>query len=122
MSKPSAVILRELKKLAAYHCQVQIYTTCNKVTNKLKFGFIKELFYGDPGKNIKGACEQVIDGNGAFSRLYQKLEGEDGIELTLKSLCCGVNTSAIMWPVSISPHRISTRMQQVSTFLADPFG
>ena len=94
MSTPSAVILRGLRKLAAYHCQVQIYTTYNKVTDKLKFGFIKELFFGNPGKNIKGACEQVIDGNHAFSCLYHKLKGEDGMELTLKLSCCGVNMSA----------------------------
>jgi hypothetical protein len=56
ISAPSAIILRGLRKLAAYHWQVQIYTTYNKVTIKLKFGFIEE-FYGDPVKNIKGACE-----------------------------------------------------------------
>ena len=94
MSTPSAVILKGLRKLAAYHCQVQIYTTYNKVTNKLKFGFIEELFYGNPGKNIKGACEQVIDGNHTFLRLYHKHEGEDGMELTLKLSCCGDDTSA----------------------------
>jgi hypothetical protein len=60
----------------------------------LKFGFIKELFYGNPGKNIKGACKQVIDGNNAFSHLYHKHKGEDGMELTLKPSCCGVDTTA----------------------------
>jgi hypothetical protein len=94
MSTPSAVILKGLRKLAAYHCQVQIYTTYNKVTDKLKFGFIKELFFGNPGKNIKGACEQVIDSDHAFSCLYHKHEGEDGMELTLKPSCCGVDTTA----------------------------
>ena len=79
ISVPSAVILRGLRKLAAYHCQVQIYTTYNKVSNKLKFGFIEKLFYGNPVKNIKGACEQVIDGNHAFACLYHKHKGEDGM-------------------------------------------
>jgi hypothetical protein len=119
---PSIVILRRFRKLAAYHCQVQIYTTYNKVTDKLKFGFIEELFYGDPVKNIKGACEQVIDGNHAFALLYHKHEGGNGMELTLKPPCCGVDTLANYVAVFISPHRISTRMQQVSAFLVDPFG
>jgi hypothetical protein len=123
MSTPSAVILRGFRKLAAYHCQVQICTTYNKVTDKLKFGFIEELFYGNPGKNIKGACEQVIDGDHAFSCLYYKHEREDGMELTLKPLYCGVNTTVnYVAGVSISPHCISTLMRQVSAFLADPFG
>jgi hypothetical protein len=46
MSSTSAVILRKSRKLAAYHCQVQIYITYNKDTDKLKFGFIEELFSG----------------------------------------------------------------------------
>jgi hypothetical protein len=41
ISTSSAAIHKGLRKLAAYHCQIQIYTTYNKVTNKLKFGFIK---------------------------------------------------------------------------------
>ncbi len=47
-----------------------------------------------PGKNIKGACKQVIDGNHAFACLYHKNKGEDGIEMMLKPLCCGVDTTA----------------------------
>jgi hypothetical protein len=95
ISTPLATILRGFRKLAAYHCQVQIYTTYNKSTDKLKFGFInEELFYGHPGKNIKGACKQVIDGNHAFARLYHKHNGDDGMEMTLKPLCCGVNMAA----------------------------
>ncbi len=94
ISMPSAVFLRGLRKLAAYHCQVQIYTTYNKVTSKLKFGFIKELFYGNPGKSIKGACEQVIDGDHAFAHIYHEHKGEGGMELTLKPLCCGVDMTA----------------------------
>jgi hypothetical protein len=50
MSMPSAIIHRGLRKLAAYHCQVQIYTTYNKVTNKL---IIKELFW-QPWKEYQG--------------------------------------------------------------------
>ncbi len=110
ISAPSAAILSGLRKLAAYHCQVQIFTTYNKVTNMLKFGFIEELFYGNPVKNIKGACQQVIDGDHTFERLYNKQEGEDSAELMLKPLCCGINISAkynagvFILPQCISKH------------------
>jgi hypothetical protein len=94
ISAPSAVILRGLRKLAAYHCHVQIFMTYSKVTNKLKFGFFEELFYGNPVKNIKGACQQVIDGDHTFAHLYHKYKGEDGVDLTLKLSCCGIITPA----------------------------
>jgi hypothetical protein len=51
------------------------------------------LFYGNPVKNIKGACEQVIDGDHAFTHLYHKHKGEDGKKLMLNQSCCGVDTS-----------------------------
>jgi hypothetical protein len=52
----------------------------------------RSYFYGNPVKNIKGACEQAIDYDHTFAHLYHKHEGEDGMELMLKPLCCGVNT------------------------------
>jgi hypothetical protein len=73
---------------------MQIFATYNKITDKLKFGFIEELFYGNPVKKIKGAHQQVIDGDHAFAHLYNKHKGEDGVELTLKSSSCGIDTSA----------------------------
>ncbi len=60
----------------------------------MKFGFIEELFFGNPGKNIKDACKQVIDGNHAIARLHHKHDGEDGMEMMLKPSCCGVDTTA----------------------------
>ncbi len=122
MSMTSAVILRGLRKLAAYHCQVQIYTTYNKVIDKLKFGFIEELFYGNPGKNIKGACEQVSDRDHTFSHHYHKHKGEDGMELAFKPSCCGVDRTANYVAGFHFTASHITLMQQVSAFLADPFG
>ena len=52
----------------------------------------EERFYGDPEKRIKGACEQLIDGNNAFGFLYNIDEGENGLERMLKSFCCGSST------------------------------
>jgi hypothetical protein len=37
INAPSAAILWGLRKLAAYHCQMQFFTTNNKVSNKVKF-------------------------------------------------------------------------------------
>ena len=50
---------------------------------------IREQFYGNRAKNIKGACEQIIDGDQAFKSLYETIEGEDGSERRLKSFCSG---------------------------------
>ena len=53
-----------------------------------------ERFYGNPEKRIKGVCNQLIDGDNAFVSLYNRGEGENGVELTLKSMCCGNCTSS----------------------------
>jgi hypothetical protein len=45
-------------------------------------------------KNIIGACQQLVDGNHAFSILYNKNEGDDGNVICLKSSCCGEDTSS----------------------------
>jgi hypothetical protein len=34
-----------------------------KITIKLEFDLIEEFFYGNPIKNIKSACQVVIDGD-----------------------------------------------------------
>jgi hypothetical protein len=38
-------------------------------------------------------CDQLIDGDNAFGFLYNKHEGVNGIEQTLKPMCCGNSTS-----------------------------
>jgi hypothetical protein len=91
---PSAVLLRNLRKLAAYHCQTIIFTTVDKTSEKAKHAAIEEAFYGNVSKNIIGACEQLVNGDHAFSVLYNKQEGDDGNVLCLKSSCCGEDTSS----------------------------
>jgi hypothetical protein len=91
---PPAVLLRNLRKLAAYHCQTIIFTTVDKTSEKAKHAAIEEAFYGNVSKNIIGACQQLVEGDHAFSILYNKNEGDDGIVLCLKSSCCGEDTSS----------------------------
>ena len=91
---PPAVLLRNLRKLAAYHCQTIIFTTVDKTSEKAKHAAIEEAFYGNVSKNLIGACQQLVNGDHAFSILYNKNEGEDGNVLCLKSSCCGEDTSS----------------------------
>ena len=65
-----------------------------KVKADVRFTLIEEFFYGNVLKCIKGACEQLIEGEvGAFSALYNVAEGEYTRELILKSSCCGKDTT-----------------------------
>jgi hypothetical protein len=57
------------------------------------YALMEEQFYGDPEKRIKGVCAQLIDGDNSFGFLYNKHEGVNGIERTLKPICCGNSTS-----------------------------
>ena len=91
---PPAVLLRNLRKLAAYHCQTIIFTTVEKTSEKAKHVAIEEAFYGNVSKNIIGACQQLVNGDHAFSILSNKNEGDDGSVLCLKSSCCGEDTSS----------------------------
>jgi hypothetical protein len=91
---PPAVLLRNLQKLAAYHCQTIIFTTVDKTSEKAKHAAIEEAFYGNVSKNIIGACQQLVDGDHAFSVLYNTNEGDDGNIQCLKSSCCGEDTSS----------------------------
>ena len=91
---PPAVLLRNLRKLAAYHCQTIVFTTVDKTSEKAKHAAIEEAFYGNVSKNIIGACQQLVDGDHAFALLYNTNEGDDGNVLCLKSSCCGEDTSS----------------------------
>jgi hypothetical protein len=64
-----------------------------KIKADVQFSLIEEHFYGNVLKPIKGACAQLIEGEGAFSALYNVTEGEYTRELVLKSSCCGKDTS-----------------------------
>ena len=63
------MLLCNLQKLAAYHCQNIIFTMVDKTSEKAKHTAIEEAFYGNVTKNIIGACQQLVDGDRAFSIL-----------------------------------------------------
>ena len=86
-------ILLELRRLVAFHCQAFVFLECEKNNRAGTYALMEERFYGNPEKRIKGACEQLIDGDNAFVFLNRG-EGENGIELTLKPICCGNSTSS----------------------------
>jgi len=86
-------ILAELCRLAAFHCQAFVFLECEKTNRAGMYALMVEQFYGDPEKRIKGACNQLIDGDNAFGFLYNRDEGVNGIERTLKPMCCGKSTS-----------------------------
>ena len=59
------------------------------------YALMVERFYGDANKRIKGACDQLVDGDNCFSFLYNVGEGESGPERSLKSMCCRSETLSI---------------------------
>ena len=50
---------------------------------------VREQFYGCEEKNIKGACQQVINGDNAFKVLNDVLASENGMERVLKPMFRG---------------------------------
>jgi hypothetical protein len=80
---PSAALLRNLRKIAAYHCQTIIFTMVDKTSEKAKHAAIEEVFYGNVSKNVIGACQQLVDGDHTFANLYNSYEGDDGNERCL---------------------------------------
>jgi hypothetical protein len=87
-------ILLELHRLAAFHSQAFVFLECEKTNRAGTYALMVERFYGNPEKRIKGVCNQLIDVDNAFVFLYNRGEGENGIELTLKPICCGNCTSS----------------------------
>ncbi len=81
---PSAALLRNLRKIVAYHSQTIIFTMVDKTSEKVKHTAIEEVFYGNVSKNVIGACQPLVDGDHAFANLYNSYEGEDGVECSLK--------------------------------------
>jgi hypothetical protein len=79
---PSAALLRNLRKVAAYYCQTIIFNMVDKTSEKAH------------SKNVIGACQQLVDGNHAFANLYNSFEGDGGNECCLKSSCCGQDTTS----------------------------
>jgi hypothetical protein len=92
---PSGTVFRNLHKLAAFHCDVFMFEAYEKKKMSEKWKIVEEAFYGDPGKKIKGAIHQLIDGDNAFAALYDNpVVNEEGIfERALKALRCGADTA-----------------------------
>jgi hypothetical protein len=92
---PSGTDLRNLRKLAAFHCYVFMFEACEKKKMSEKLEDYEESFYGDPRKKIKGAIHQLIDGDNAFAALYDDpVVNENGtVERALKASCCGADTA-----------------------------
>jgi hypothetical protein len=91
----SGTVLRNLRKLAAFHCYVFMFEAYEKKKMSEKWKIVDEAFYGDPRKKIKGAIHQLIDGDNAFAELYNDpVVNEKGIvERALKDSCCGADTA-----------------------------
>jgi hypothetical protein len=92
---PSAALLHNLRKVAAYHCQTTIFTVVNKTSEKAKHAAIEEAFHGNVSKNIIGGSQQLVDGDHAFANLYNNYEDDDGNARVLKASCCGADTTSI---------------------------
>ena len=92
---PSGAVLRNLRKLAAFHCYVFMFEAYEKKKMADKWKIMEESFYGDPRKKIKGAIHQLLDGDNAFAALYDDpVVNEKGIvERALKASCCGADTA-----------------------------
>ncbi len=63
-----------------------------KIKADICFALIEEHYYGNVLKRIKGACAQLIKGEGAFSALYNVTEGEYTRELALSCPVLGGRT------------------------------
>jgi len=92
---PSGAVLRNLCKLAAFHCYVFMFKAYEKKKMADKIKIMEESFCGDPRKKIKGAIHQLLDGDNAFTALYNEPDvNEKGIvEQALGASCCGADTA-----------------------------
>ena len=80
-------IIVELRNLAIFHSLAFVYSSKEQMSNKDKMAYLRELFYGTNDK--KGIAEQVVDGDGLFSHLYEMVEGANGKERVLNNVFCG---------------------------------
>ena len=92
---PSAGLLRNLHKVAAYHCQTIVFTVVNKTSDKTKHACTEKYFHRNVSENIIGACQQLVNGNEGFSNLYNNYKDDKGNHRVLKATCCGADASSI---------------------------
>jgi hypothetical protein len=61
--KVSSQIINELRQLAAFQCQIFVFTQTANTSKTERDLVAREQFYGTEAKNIKGACNQVVNGD-----------------------------------------------------------
>ena len=100
------------------HSTVKLMYSYNAKRQKkaITHGLIHEQFHGDSNKRIKGACEQLFNGNNVFSFLYNVSKGENEPECTLKWFCCGNNnTTNYVARVHFTVEMIATKCNKLLT-------
>jgi hypothetical protein len=90
---PPAVLLRNLRSLLRIIVRPSFLLRWTRLQRKQNTQLSKRHFTATC-KYIIGACQQLVDGDHAFSILYNKNKGDDGNVLCLKSSCCGEDTSS----------------------------
>ena len=91
---PSAGLLGNMCKVAAYHCQMIIFTVVNKTSDKTKHASF-EKYFQNISENIIGACQQLVNGNEGFLNLYNNYEDDKRNHHVLKATCCGADAPSI---------------------------
>ena len=101
--QPTATVLRELRRVAAYDAQSFVFTQLEKTGKEGTHDAIAEQFYGTNNKPrhrpdddvVKGTLAQMLSGDGAYKALYDAGDviGETK-ELILKKEFCGPDTAS----------------------------
>ena len=87
----SANLLRELRRTSAFYAQVIIFDEYENEGNEAKFTAIETEFFGD-GQKRRGTLNQLLDGFGPFSSLYEVKETNETISRVLRHTLCGKDT------------------------------
>jgi hypothetical protein len=64
---PTAALLHNLRKVAAYNCQTIIFTMVDKTSEKSKHTGIVEVFYGNVSKNVICANKSALSNRKLFT-------------------------------------------------------
>ena len=87
--------MRELQCLAAFQSQVYIFTRVEKIR-----------IYDDSAVGIKRVCKQIVDGDQVFALLYEMVNGDDGGECWLKTICSGASLAMYIAAVDFTVETI----------------
>lgn len=104
-TQPSNVILREMRRAAAFDAQSYVFSNYEKVSKEQREVAISEQFHGAiipqhiddrqlPG-GLKGTLAQLINGDSAYAVLYDEADViGSSRELILKKRLCGTESSS----------------------------